>query len=258
MSAFYVAAGERRYESTEHTRGPWSDEHQHAGPPAALLAREIGRAGGIEGAQLGRATFEILRPVPIAALEVEAEVTRPGRRVEMVEARMRHEGETLMLARAWRLRREPSDVPAPAAAPPPPPPAAGGDRVRFPGMPDVGWHRAMEIRFVHGAFDAPGPALAWFRMRGELVEGEPATPLDNLFSAADAGNGISSVLDFRRHGFVNTDLTVHLHREPAGEWACLDATTFLSADGAGMAESALHDERGPIGRALQTLLVFER
>ncbi len=163
-----------------------------------------------------------------------------------------------MLARAWRLRREAMELPAPDAAPPPPPPEAGNPRVQFSGMPDVGWHRATDIRFLEGAFDRPGPAIAWFRMRGELVQGEAPTPLDNLFCAADAGNGISGVLDFRLHGFVNTDLTVHLHRAPAGAWTRLDAVTSLSSDGVGLAESALHDEHGPLGRALQTLLVTER
>ncbi len=258
MSAFYVAAGDGRFASTEWTRGPWSPDHQHAGPPAALLARAIERAGGIEGAHLGRGTFEILRPVPIAPLDVVAEVVRPGRRVELVEARMRAGDETLMLARAWRLRRAEMELPVADSAPPPAPPDAGDRRVQFPGMPEVGWHRAMDIRFLDGAFDRPGPAVAWFRMRGELVEGEAPSPLDNLFCAADAGNGISGVLDFRRHGFVNTDLTVHLHRAPAGAWTCLDAVTSLSDGGVGLAESALHDEHGPIGRALQTLLVTER
>ena len=74
------------------TRGPWDPGAQHAGPPAALIGREIerlggGRMGGGEGApaQVGRITYEILRAVPIARLRVEAEVVRPGRRVELVQ-----------------------------------------------------------------------------------------------------------------------------------------------------------------------------
>jgi hypothetical protein len=51
---------------------------------------------------------------------------------------------------------------------------------------------------------------------------------------------------------------VHLHRLPAAEWVCLDATTLAEPNGIGLADSALHDEHGPLGRALQTLLVRER
>ena len=61
-----------------------------------------------------------------------------------------------------------------------------------------------------------------------------------------------------RYLFINVDLTVHLHRLPAGEWVCLDAVTIPEPTGIGLADTALRDERGPIGRALQTLLVRER
>jgi hypothetical protein len=258
MSAFYVPAGDGRFESTPYTRGPWSPDHQHAGPPAALLARALRRAGSIEDGHLGRVTFEVLRPIPIVPVQVSARVVRPGRRVELLEAELRVDDEPLMLARGWRLRREAMDLPAPPPADPLPPPDTGDPRVEFPDKPDVGWSSAMDIRFVAGAFDERGPATAWFRIRGELVEGEPPERLDHLFTAADAGNGISGILDFARFGFVNTDLTVYLQRAPESEWIGLDSRTVLSPDAVGLAESVLHDERGPIGRALQTLIVTAR
>jgi Thioesterase-like superfamily len=58
--------------------------------------------------------------------------------------------------------------------------------------------------------------------------------------------------------FINVDLSVHLHRLPATEWICLDAITIPEPSGLGLADTALHDERGPLGRALQTLLIRER
>lgn len=45
---------------------------------------------------------------------------------------------------------------------------------------------------------------------------------------------------------------------PAGEWVCLDAVTRPEPDGVGIADSKLWDEQGPIGRAVQTLLVDRR
>src|SRR5436189_4375373 len=90
--AFFIPEGDG-YAPTELTRGPWDPGAQHAGPPAALIGRELerlggGKMGGGEGpsAQLSRVTYEILRSVPIGRLRVEAEVVRPGRRVEMVQA----------------------------------------------------------------------------------------------------------------------------------------------------------------------------
>jgi hypothetical protein len=116
----------------------------------------------------------------------------------------------------------------------------------------------MEYRFVHGGFAEPGPAIAWMRMRVPLVDGEAPTPLERVLAAADSGNGVSSTLDWDRFLFINVDLSVHLHREPAGEWVCLDAITIPERTGIGIADTALYDERGPVGRADQTLLVDRR
>jgi Acyl-CoA thioesterase C-terminal domain len=58
--------------------------------------------------------------------------------------------------------------------------------------------------------------------------------------------------------FINADLTVHLQRLPQGEWIGLDARTRLHEGGAALAEGVLHDERGPLGRAFQTLVVQQR
>ena len=116
----------------------------------------------------------------------------------------------------------------------------------------------MDYRFLTGGFLEAGPATVWMRPRVALVAGEEVTPLQRVLVAADSGNGVSAALDWKRYLFINVDLTVHLHRMPEGEWVCLDAITLPEPDGVGMADSALFDERGPIGRAVQTLLVDER
>jgi hypothetical protein len=76
--------------------------------------------------------------------------------------------------------------------------------------------------------------------------------------AADTGNGISAILDFARYTFVNADLTINLLRRSRGEWICLDARTHLGPDGGGLAESALYDVDGLVGRATQSLSVRPR
>jgi hypothetical protein len=48
---------------------------------------------------------------------------------------------------------------------------------------------------------------------------------------------------------------VHVHRHPHGEWVCLESGAWAQPHGVGLAESRLHDERGVLGRAMQTLLV---
>jgi hypothetical protein len=259
VSAFYEPDG-AGFRATELTRGPWDPGAQHAGPPAALLGRELELLPEAEDFQVCRLTFEILRSVPIAPVEVEARIVRPGRRVQMVEAELRIDGEVLMMVRAWRLRTAPVDLPAEAVAIPPGPPLPRepGPTAFLPSGHDVGYHSAMELRFTSGSFLELGPAIAWLRMRHPLVAGEEPSPLQRLLIAADVGNGISAAVDFRRFLFVNVDLTVQIERPPEGEWVCVDAVTLPRPRGSATAESVLGDERGRLGRALQTLLVAER
>jgi hypothetical protein len=258
--AFYERDGDR-YVATELTRGPWDPGAQHAGPPAALLAREIEGLPDAGEFQVGRVTCEILRSVPIASVRVAARILRPGRRVQLVEAELSDEaGEPLMRASAWRLRAAPLEIPpaAMAAAEPPPGPEQGGEVEFFPTGQELGYHSAMEVRFVKGGFIEPGPALVWLRMRQPLVAGEEPSPLQRVMVAADVGNGVSASLDYRRYLFINVDITVHLERMPVGEWICVDAQTLPRPSGNGTAESVLSDESGRIGRALQTLLIAQR
>jgi hypothetical protein len=259
VAAFYEADG-GGYLATGLTRGPWDPGAQHAGPPAALLGREFELLPEAEDFQVCRITFEILRQVPIGPVEVEARIVRPGRKVQMLEAELRVGGEVLMMARAWRLRIAPVDLPADAVAIPSGPvlPSEPGPANFFPTGQDEGYHTAMEIRFVSGAFTEIGPAVAWLRMRNPLVDDEEPTPLQRTLIAADVGNGISNAVDFRRFLFVNVDLTVQLERLPQGEWVCVDAVTLPRTSGNATAESVLSDETGRLGRALQSLLVAER
>jgi Thioesterase-like superfamily len=245
--------------ASELTRGPWDPGFQHAGPPSALLVRAIERAGEPDGFQVGRITLEILRPVPIGRLRAEARVVRPGRSVELIEATLSGEEGELIRALAWRLRAKPVELdPEPPQESPPPGPDQGEETGFFLTGQDVGYHTAMDYRFVHGAFLEPGPAMVWMRMRQPLVAGEETTPLQRVLVAADSGNGVSSALDVSRYLFINTDLSVHLSRMPEGQWVCLDATTYPEANGVGLADTALYDQRGRIGRAAQTLLVRAR
>ena len=256
--AFFVIEDDGRFRATEWTIGPWSRDSQHGGPPAALLGRAIERAVARDDAQVVRATFEILRPIPLTSLEVVAEVGRPGRSVVLTEASLTDADGVIMRARAWSIRT--GDVGLPQvlhdAAPPAPPVAGEKSEVFGPDEPN--YLHAMEWRFLRGSFVEPGPAIAWARMRLPLVDGEDVTPLTRALVLADSGNGISSMLDFSRWLFINADLTVYLHRLPRGEWVCLDAQTTVQPTGVGLAASILSDEEGAIGRGMQSLLITPR
>ena len=118
-------------------------------------------------------------------------------------------------------------------APPVPGPTEATEKPFFETGEQVGYHSAMEYRFVRGGFREPGPATVWMRMRQPLVAGEEPSPLQRLLAAADSGNGVSATLDLAGYLFINVDLSVHLHRLPVGEWVCLDATTPRMRPGSG-------------------------
>lgn len=246
------------YIPSEHARGPWDPGSQHGGAPAALLAEAL-RADGMLVARLA---YELPGPVPLEPLRIQTRITRPGRRLQFVEADLLAGDVPVMRARATRMRLAP--VPLPPGPDAEAVPGGGperGARSPFPGEPPdaLGFHRtAMEIRFVGGTGYGKGPALAWFRFARPLVGQERPSPLALVAAAADFGNGVARILDFEEHLFVNTDLTIHLHREPAGDWVLLDARTRVEPHGTGIATSRLYDERGPIGVAAQSLFVAQR
>jgi hypothetical protein len=245
-----------------HTRGPWDPGAQHGGAPAALLADAVDGLAGAGGMAVARLTFEFLGPVALAPLAVAARVVKPGRRLQLAEAEVVIDGRAVVRARAVLLRRGRVSLPAGATDDEPPPggPPELATRSPFPAGGEVeGFHRTgMELRFAGGTDYGPGPALAWFRFARPLVEGEEPSPVARAAAAADFGNGVSRILDFERHLFVNTDLSIHLHREPRGEWVLLDARTRIEPIGIGLAVSQLYDADGPLGIAAQSLFVEDR
>jgi hypothetical protein len=263
VDALFEVLGDDRYLPTDAARGPWSRDALHGGPVGALLA---GAAEALlDGLHPARVSVELLRPAPVAPLTVGTRVVRPGRKVRLVAADATTEdGTVVATAVVLGIRRD--DVPLPAGAmphaEPPPPPDSVPDAPRGGVAVFDDWdafhNTGVEHRFVAGEFAAPGPATDWIRLRVPVIPGVTPTPLQRVMAAADFGNGISGVADFSTLLFINPDLTVHLHRLPAGEWVCLDAVSHLEPHGVGLAQSALWDERGPLGRALQSLLVEAR
>ncbi|MGW9438619.1 thioesterase family protein [Streptomyces sp. NPDC055607] len=258
--AFYEREAADRFLPTVHTRGPWDADSQHAGPPAALLALAVDeRPGARTDMRTTRLVYEITRPVPIRPLTVTTRVLRAGRNVELVEAVVTPDGgREVMRATALLMKSVPDSVPEVSPGRRVPGPEATSAKAFFSVPWDQGYHTAMEVRFATGSFLEAGPATAWMRMRVPLLAGEETKPLSRVLTAADSGSGISAELDFYRYAFVNADLTVNLHRHPEGEWVCVDARTTVDGAGIGLAESALHDEKGPLGRGTQSLYVTAR
>lgn len=246
-----------QFEATGLTRGPWHPDHQHAGPPCALVCRAIEAAAAPHGlTHLGRLTANLLRPVVIGRCRVVVTADYVGRSVGHFAARLFAADKEVARFTALMQREEDQPIPAGTAGHPLPlaprsPGASEPCRMPFGDTAD-GYGELVENRLAAGRF-FDGPCAGWFRLRHPLVRDEAPSPYQRVAVAADSGNGISAVLDFRRYSFVNGDLTINLLRRPVGEWICLQSRSAFGGNGCGMAESALFDEAGLIGRATQTL-----
>lgn len=258
----YTAAAPNRFIASALTRGPWNVDHQHAGPPTALVCRAIERLAGEHGlTHVARLTVNLLRPVLIGEVEIDVQTDYSGRNAGHYSARLMSGGKEA--ARLTALVQRESSVALPQSSHVLPSMAPALDPASSPesAMPfsahRVGYGHLVETRVARGrVFD--GPCQVWFRLRHPLLEGETPSPFQRVAVAADSGNGISAMLDYRKFSFINSDLTVNLLRRPAGEWVCLDARTHLGNLGGGVVESKLFDETGFIGLATQSLMVRPR
>lgn len=255
----YAPRSEGHYASSALTRGPWHPDHQHAGPPIALVCRAFEAAAQSHGmTHIARITANLLRPVPIGDLEAKVTTVYVGRNAGHFSAQLVADGKEVGVFTALAQRENEFSLPEGLPGHPLPmvprlPADSSPAYFPFSGR-QVGYSDLVETRESQGKI-FNGPCAIWFRLAHPLVEGELPSPYQRVAVAADSGNGISAVLDYQRYSFVNSDLTINLLRRPLGEWICLDARTWLGSNGCGLAESALYDEHGLIGRATQSLAV---
>jgi hypothetical protein len=258
-SSAYVALENGAYASADLTRGPWHPDHQHAGPPIALVARSIERAAAALGlTHIARLTANLLRPIPIAELTVEVQTDYAGRNVAHFSARLIAGGKEVARVTAVAQREAALDIPPGLPGhplPQAPRPVEESPPARFPFSTTMtGYQDLIESRVAEGVFFR-GPSAVWFRMRHPLVSGEEPSALQRVAVAADSGNGISGILDFKRYIYVNSDLTINLLRKAEGEWVCIDARTLLGPSGGGLAEARIFDAIGLVGRSTQSLAI---
>ncbi len=252
---FFTIDGEF-FRPTAHTRGPWDENACHAGPPSGMLARAMEQA--LPDKQLCRLTVELLRPVPFRGFRVEAEITRNGKTVSTTTASLiNDEGKIVISATGLHM--------APQALRPRPSHtkdfgnAATATVGPFPivdtlhGLPAFNGS-GVETRYPEGQDNSPGPTTAWLKTVPLLTEEIPS-PFQKMCPLADCGNAFGRNADPQQVAFMNTDLTLLLHRPPMGEWLGTQSVGYWEPNGIGMADALLFDEQGVVGRALQTLLL---
>jgi len=262
LDAAYSEVTQGVFRASLLTRGPWHPDHQHAGPPSALICRAVERAAARDGlTHVARLTVNLVRPTPIGACSVDVAADYVGRATGHYSGRLTAEGKDVARFTALVQREDAFPVPEGTLGHPPPAAPKPPDECPVVSMTFLngtfGYGHLVENRLAAGRF-FKGPCAAWFRMNHPLVEGEVPSGYQRAAVAGDSGNGISAALDFKKYVFFNCDLTINLFRRPEGEWICLESRSLFGDNGCGLAESALYDERGMIGRATQSLAVRPR
>lgn len=237
---------------TAHVGGAWNIAEQHVAPAIGLLAHAVEvdhRARRPSPLQIARLSYDILGTVPMDAVTIDINVLRPGRTIELVEARLCHDGRPAIVLRAWLTRAYDSqDVAAVNFEPMPSPDA----------MPTWNPSSIWAGGFIASAQvrrqeDRPGRARCWIRSRIGLIEQQDVSATARAMSLIDIANGLTPLGSPKDLAFPNLDLTAHIFRAPVGEWIGLDISVQSGPSGIGLTHSILHDIHGSFGAMSQCL-----
>lgn len=253
--SYFERLGPNTFRATEHVGGAWDIKTQHIAPALGLLAHalelDLAARRPDDHLRVNRLSYDILGTLPVDVVDIEIEVLRPGRTIELVQATLSHEGRAGVILRAWFLQ------PGSTAE------LAGGALPSIPGPDDMDPWDASSV--WPGGFIAsadvrrdpiePGRGRYWVRTPLPLVEGESTSRLAAFAGLLDIANGMNVRANPLEVAFPNVDLTAHLFRQPRGEWVGFDSTVSFGATGAGLTSSILHDVDGPIGTLAQVLTI---
>lgn len=265
-ASYYRRVSATTFAPTHHVQGAWRDSEQHMGPASGLLAHVLETTHPRPDLQLCRISYEILGVIGAEETTVEVEVIRPGRTIELLEARMIIAGRTAIRATAWRLAitdttevtgGEPAPMPAPEEWP----------DYAISSVWSGGYINSLDFRVDPAS--VPGRTRAWLTTPLSVVEDEPSSDLATFTTLVDTANGIAARMSPRDWLFPNTDLTIHYFRTPSfatgraasdGEahWVGLETTASWGPTGVGLTSSILYDRAGAVGRAEQILTLRRR
>lgn len=242
------------YVPTPASRGPWNPNSLHGRVIAGLLGAEIERLHGDPDFIPARLTVDMYKLPDMSPVEIVTRVVRAGNRIRVIDAEFISGGVSAGRATCQLLRRTENpegkvwtpptwDVPKPADIPPPEPRAGMG------GM----W----AMRRIVGDFGTVGQKRTWISEVRDLVEGRELTPFVRVAVSCDFASPFANAGD-KGLEFINSDVTLYLHREPVSEWIGYEVVNHGSTAGVAIGECFLYDEDGPIGSASCTALAQRR
>jgi hypothetical protein len=235
--------------------GPWDPNSLHGRVIAGLLGHVIEQRHGSADFQPARLTVDMYKLPDLSAVEVRTTVVREGFRIKVIDAEFISAGVSMARATCQLLRRtenaegtvwtppnwsvpRPDDIPSPEDR-----------RAGMGGM----W----AMRPIEGAMGAVGRRRTWMAEVRELVGGEPLTPFTRVAVSADFASPFANAGD-KGLGYINSDVTLYLHRPPVTAWIGYEVVNHGATDGVAIGECFVYDEAGPIGAASVCALAQRR
>ncbi|MFI4974095.1 MAG: acyl-CoA thioesterase domain-containing protein [Caulobacterales bacterium] len=251
---FFTRDGDR-FVPTPVSRGPWDPKSLHGRVVVGLLGREIERRLGDPEFMPARLTVDMYRLPDLSPVEVAIRVVRDGGRIKVIDAEFFSAGTSMARATCQLLRRTenpPGNVWSPPNWEAPKPADIPQPDGRRGGMGDM-W----ATRPIRGDFGGTGKRQVWISEVRELIGGEPLTPFSRVALAADYASPFANAGD-KGLGWINSDVTLYLHRLPATEWVGFEVVNHHATAGVAIGECFLYDEEGPIGSSTVAALAQRR
>jgi hypothetical protein len=251
---FFRRIGET-YQPTPSSRGPWSPTSLHGRVVAGLLAHAVEQRYGEPEFMPARFTIDMYRLPDLSAAEVSVTPIREGRRIKVIDAEYSVGGVSMARATCVFLRKSENpegavwtppnwDAPKPANITPPDDPrrSMGGMWATLP---------------ISGGFGTVGVKKQWMSELRDLAPGEAFTPFTRVAIAADFASPFANSGD-KGLGWINSDITLYLHRLPVTQWIGFEVKNHGATDGVAIGECWLYDEQGPIGTSSVMALAQRR
>lgn len=251
---FFTRDGER-FVPTSVSPGPWDPKSLHGRVIVGLLAAQIEARHGDPSFTPARLTVDMYRLPDLSPVEVATRAVRDGYRIKVIEAEFFSAGASMARASCQLLRRtanpagvswSPPHWDAPAPSEFPPPATEGGPR-----------SGAWAMRPIVGTMGDTGPRRIWMAETRPLIEGAALTPFVRAALAADFASPFANAGD-EGLGWINSDVTLYLHRPMIGEWIGMEVVNHHATDGVAIGECWLYDENGPLGTSSVAALAQAR
>ena len=233
--------------------GPWDPNSLHGRLIIGLLGAEIERVHGGPDYMPARLTVDMYKLPDLSPVSVTTRVVKDGYRLKVIDAEFISGGVSAGRATCQLLRRtenapgkvwmrEPWGAGPPLSYDPPADRPMGG---------------MWDMRPITGSMRGEGPRQTWMSEIRPLVDDEPWTPFSRVAVACDFASPFAHG-SVQGLGYINTDVTLYLHREPVSEWIGFEVLTHGATDGVAVGDCLIHDEQGHIGSVSCTALAQKR